>query len=268
MAERERFVRDFPGPAGAPTLVLLHGLGATGDLNWFPSYRPLAERFRVVALDHRGHGRGIRSRRVFRLEDCADDVVDLADALGVRSFIPVGYSMGGPIAQLVWRRHRARVDGLVLCATAARFASSREARLGFMGLGGLAMASRFTPPAMRRRFMNEVVTRRDATGPELWARDQMRRHDLTAVLEASRAVGQFSSTRWIGDIDVPTAVVVTSRDTLVSPRRQRALAEAIPGATLHPVDADHDAAVFAADRFVPALLDACHSVASRAAARV
>ena len=120
---------------------------------------------------------------------------------------------------------------------------------------------------MRRRFVNEMVSRRDATGPEQWAREQVRRHDLTAVLEAGRAVGQFSSTRWIGEVDVPTAVVVTTRDTLVSPRRQMALVSAIEGATVHPVDAHHDAAVFAADRFVPALLDACASVASRALVR-
>jgi 3-oxoadipate enol-lactonase len=186
----------------------------------------------------------------------------------VRSFIPVGYSMGGPIAQLVWKRHRSRVDGLVLCATAARFASGSEQRIGAMGLGGLAMASRLTPSVVRRRFVNEMVMRREASGPEQWAREQVRRHDLTAVLEAGRAVGQFSSTRWVGSIDVPTAVVVTTRDSLVSPRRQLALADAIPGATAHPVDADHDAAVFAADRFVPALLEACQSVASRAAARL
>jgi predicted alpha/beta hydrolase family esterase len=58
-------------------------------------------------------------------------------------------------------------------------------------------------------------------------------------------------------------VVVTTQDQLVSPRRQLALAEAIPGATVHRVDGGHDAAVFGADRFVPALLDACASVASR-----
>ncbi len=132
-----------------------------------------------------------------------------------------------------------------------------------MGLGGLAMASRLTP-RVRATTLRRRAAYRGATpsGPELWARDQMRRHDLTAVLEASRAVGQFSSTKWIGEVDVPTAVVVTRRDTLVSPRRQLALASAIDGATVHPVDADHDAAVFAADRFVPALLDACQSVAS------
>ncbi len=243
MSERARFVRDLPGPPGAPTVVLLHGLAATADLNWVRSYEPLSQSYRVIAMDHRGHGRGIRSKRMFRLEDCADDVVDLADALGVRCFIPVGYSMGGPIAQLIWRRHRARVDGLVLCATAARFGAGSERRLGSMGLGGLAVASRLTPGVLQRQFVNGVVSRRDAEGPELWAREQVRRHDLTAVLEAGRAVGQFSSTRWISEVDVPTAVVVTTRDSLVPARRQLALAEAIAGTSVHLVEADHDAAV-------------------------
>lgn len=263
MADSGRFVRELAGPPGAPTVVLLHGLGATADLNWYPSYRPLAAHYRVVALDHRGHGRGIRSHRMFRLEDCADDVVSLADELGVRSFIPVGYSMGGPIAQLVWKRHPSRVEGMVLCATAMRFASGRDQRMGSLGLGGLALASRLTPRVVQRRLVDELMTRPEATGPELWARDQIRRHNPTAVLEASRAVGQFSSTRWIGEVDVPTAVVVTMQDQLVSPRRQLALADAIPGATVHRVDGGHDAAVFGAHRFVPALLDACASVASR-----
>ena len=113
------FVRTLDGPPGAPTVLLMHGWTASADLNWFQCYRPLAEHYRVVALDHRGHGRGIRSRRVFRLEDCADDAVAVCDVLGIDQFIPVGYSMGGPIAQLTWRRHRRRVAGLVLCATAA-----------------------------------------------------------------------------------------------------------------------------------------------------
>src|SRR5436305_3314555 len=77
------FVRELAGPPGAPTVVLLHGLAATADLNWLPSYRPLARQFHVVALDHRGHGRGIRSARPFRLQDCADDVSALADVLGI-----------------------------------------------------------------------------------------------------------------------------------------------------------------------------------------
>ena len=73
------FIRELPGPeqpseqengsAGAPTVLLLHGWTASADLNWFAVYRALGEHYRVVALDHRGHGRGIRSRKVFRLDD-------------------------------------------------------------------------------------------------------------------------------------------------------------------------------------------------------
>ena len=78
-------VRTLNGPVGAPTVVLLHGWTATADLNWFTCYKPLAEHYRVVALDHRGHGRGIRSRKAFRLEDCADDAVAVCDVLGIET---------------------------------------------------------------------------------------------------------------------------------------------------------------------------------------
>ena len=245
--------------------MLLHGLAATADLNWFPSYFPLARSYRVVALDQRGHGRGIRSRRVLRLEDCADDVVALADELGIRSFIPVGYSMGGPIAQLIWKRHPTRVEGLVLSATARRFASTSEERIGFLGAETLAVASRLTPTILQRQFVDQMFSRSEVSGWRLWAREQVRPHNLTAVLEASREVGRFSSTQWIGEVDVPTAAVVTLRDSLVPVRRQLALADAIHGATVHAIEADHDAAVLRADRFVPALLEACASVSSRVA---
>ena len=74
-------VRDIPGPPGAAAVMLLHGLGATVRLNWGPCFRPLSEHFRVLGLDHRGHGSGLRTRR-FRLEQCADDAADAARAPG------------------------------------------------------------------------------------------------------------------------------------------------------------------------------------------
>ena len=74
------FARHISGPPGAPVVLLLHGWTANADLNFFTCYRSLGEHFRVVAIDHRGHGRGIRSRKAFRLEDCADDAAALCDA--------------------------------------------------------------------------------------------------------------------------------------------------------------------------------------------
>ena len=118
------FAYDRRHPSrSAPTVVLLHGWTATGSLNWSATIAALEVRYRVVGLDHRGHGRGIHGDGTFSLEDCAVDVAALLAVLGVRRAIFVGYSMGGPVAQLIWRRHRHLVDGLVLCATAADFTS-------------------------------------------------------------------------------------------------------------------------------------------------
>ena len=260
------FVRSLPGPPDAPTLVLLHGWTASADLNWFRCYEPLGEQYRVLALDHRGHGKGIRSKKTFRLEDCADDAVAVCDVLGIEQFIPVGYSMGGPVAQLMWHRHRERVAGLVLCATAGYFASSREERLSFLGISGLAALARLTPAQARSWLTEQFYLQHKTTEWEPWAINEASLHDWRAVLEAGRAIGSFSSREWLGEVSAPTSVLITMRDRVVPVRRQVRLFESIRGAEAFRVDGDHDAVVANAERFVPTLLRAVHSVVERSAA--
>lgn len=253
-------VRDFAGPVGAPAIILLHGWLATADVNFAHCYAPLAEHFRVVSLDHRGHGGGIRTVRPFRLSDCADDAVAVADVLGVDRFVPVGYSLGGTIAQLVARRHADRVDGVVLCATAARFAGAPIRHVNVAGLAGLAALARLTPPAARRRLIERWFTtpRRDVWEP--WALAIAESHDWRLVLEAGAALGAFNSTAWLPRLGSAAAVVVTARDEVIPPARQRELGDLIADARTFTIDAGHDAAVADTDRFVPILIDAISSV--------
>ena len=262
------FIRELEGPSpDAPTLLLLHGWTASADLNWFASYFALARHFRVVAIDHRGHGSGIRSRRRFRLADCADDAAATAEVLGIDHYIPVGYSMGGPIAQLLTKQHPDRVTGLVLCATAAKFASTREERLSFMGITGLAAIARFTP-SQARQWLTERMFLKGKEGVwEPWAIEQVSRHEWRTVLEAGRAIGTFTSMSWIGELHVPVSVVMTMRDHVVPLRRQLRLFEAIPDAEAFRVDGDHDACIANADRFVPTLIRAVKSVIERSEAQ-
>lgn len=256
-------MRDF-GPRDAETtIMLLHGWTATADLNWFRCYDALGEHHRVVAFDHRGHGSGIRSKKRFRLEDCADDAVAVADALGVDRFVPVGYSMGGPVAQLIWRRHPERVSGLVLCATAPIFNGDRAERLGFFGGGALAALARITPEQARVWLTDQLYLQRKSREWEPWATRAASSHDWQMLLDAAGAIGTFDSTSWIGDVDVPVSLVVTMHDPVVSRRRQTMLFALIPGADVHRVDGDHGAVVEAADRFVPSLLRALSSVEQR-----
>jgi 3-oxoadipate enol-lactonase len=164
---------------------------------------------------------------------------------------------------LVWRQHAARVDGLVLCATAPYFAGRRDERLSFLGLSGLAAAARLTPSQMRRWLTDQLYLQRKSAQWEPWAIQQATTHDWRMVLEAGRAIGSFSATEWLAEIDVPTSVIITMRDRVVPVRRQVKLFEALHDVEAFRVDADHDAVVAAAERFVPTLLRAVHSVDER-----
>ena len=261
------FVRIVDGPAGAPTVVLLHGWIASGGLNWFNAFGPLSQRYRVIAPDLRGHGRGIRSRRRFRLADCADDVAALLDQLGAEPAIVVGYSMGGPIAQLLWRRHPDQVAGLVLCATSYRFVRGARERLifgtmmaGAVGTTRTGMFLSRASTASMRRWAPPVNAARPSS-LRAWAAGEMRRHDAVKLMEAGQAIGSYNARRWIGEIDVPTTVVVTERDRAIDPREQLKMAAAIPGAVVQPIDDGHVAC--AKREFGPALVRAVDSVEGR-----
>jgi 3-oxoadipate enol-lactonase len=261
------FYRDVPGPAGAPTLLLLHGWTATADLNWFAVYEQLSQHFRVIAPDHRGHGRGIRARKPFRLADCADDAACLLAELGIDDAIPVGYSMGGPIAMLMWRRHRPVVNGLVLCATAGSFAHSRIERVSFAGLTGLAATARLTPENAREWISSRSYLRRKADKWGPWALSQVALHDWRMVLEAGHAIGSFSAQDWLSDIDVPTAHIITLRDPVVPATRQLQLYTSIPDAEARRIDAEHDAIVAAADHMSELIIESANSVLARSLVR-
>jgi 3-oxoadipate enol-lactonase len=262
------FVRDAQGPAGAPVLLLLHGLAATADLNWWFCYGPLSQQFRVVAIDHRGHGHGMPVNGHFRLADCADDAVAVADALGIERFIPVGYSMGGPVAQLVWHRHRDRVAAMVLCATSRDFQGSVRDWASFAVTPWLSLAARAVPSSPLLIATTRLLSGRG--GQERYAQWMLReftRGHVPTILEAAAALGRFSSREWIGEIDVPAAVVATRSDSLVPVRRQVKLAMAIPSATLHVAEGDHYLSAEDRDDFVTTLESACTLVARRARAQ-
>jgi pimeloyl-ACP methyl ester carboxylesterase len=262
------FVREVEGPEGAPTVLLLHGWIASGGLNWFPVFDSLGGRYRVLAIDHRGHGRGIRSRRRFTLADCADDAAALLDHLDTGPVVAVGYSLGGPVAQLLWRRHPDRVQGLVLAATSHTFmpgmreqmlfGSAMAAAAGSTRLGQLAAR---LPTRQLRGWLPEPAGGRPDT-MRAWARAEMARHDPRQLLEAGVALANYRAP-WVDRIDVPTAVVVTTRDRAVEPFVQLRMALRIPGATIHRVDDGHIAC--AKPAFAPVLLDAVGSVVQRAA---
>ncbi len=261
----EIFVRESAARHGDPTFILLHGLGATGLLNWQSALEALATRFRVVVVDHRGHGRGIPIRERFRLADCADDVAILAETLGIDRFFAAGYSMGGPIAQLLWHRHPERIAGLVFCATACRFSSRERRRLSFLASPSLHAFGRIAPRDTIRRLVFDWLADQ-IDDPEMRERvmSEVENSDPVAIGQAAAAILRFDSRDWIGEIDVPASVVRTERDQLVRPEAQRGLVDRLRDVRVYPIQADHAACRTNPESFVPALVQACASVVLRA----
>ncbi len=253
-------VWESAGPPGAGTLMLIHGVACTAELNWGRVLVPLAAHFRVVAADLRGHGDGIRAGPRFRLEECADDVAALAAALGTGKFTAVGYSMGGLVAQLVYRRHTSLVSGLVLCSTAGSVGSPAQQLAAF----ALSAAADLWSPVLQLVSAEgpglALLGQIDDPATARWARSQLRRTTFASAVSAIQAACQFSSDGWISQVDVPTAVVVTIRDRVVPPSRQLGLARAIPGASVHEIDADHAVCITAPQIFATTLLTACRSL--------
>jgi len=260
------FVRELSGPPHRPTVLLLHGWTATADLNWHAAFPSLRGEYPVVALDHRGHGRGIRSAEPFSLETAADDAAALVEHLACGPVIAVGYSMGGPVAQLLWQRHPELVAGMVLCATAGSFTGLIWERATYAGLPALIGAARLAPARLRSRVALGLMSGADSWPLQDWARGQVIRHDWLQILQAGQAIGRFDSRCWLEHVDVPTSVVVTVNDRIVLPERQMRLADSIPGARLQEAAGDHDVVLTAPGRFVPPLLDGLGSVSARTGA--
>src|SRR6202022_4608662 len=100
------------------------------------------------------------------------------DELGIERAIAVGYSMGGPIAQLLWHRHPEKVAGLVLCATARNFTNLARVQIMLPAIAGLSAAARFTPSALRQLVMSRVLPLDvDAHPVRQWAISELRSND-------------------------------------------------------------------------------------------
>jgi 3-oxoadipate enol-lactonase len=224
----------------APTVLLLHGWTATADLQFFTAYRALAERWSIVAVDHRGHGRGMRSTEPFRLEDAADDAAGALGALGIDSVVAVGYSMGGPVAMHLARRHPDLVSGLVLQATGLEFNGTRIERLTWLWLPafGSAMRSWLYPRSLRRVLRRVVPPGHQLERYVPWLLGEMQRGNAHALVQAGTALRHHDARPWATSLDVPAGVLLTTRDRLVKPRKQRAMAQTLR-ATVREVVGDH-----------------------------
>jgi pimeloyl-ACP methyl ester carboxylesterase len=269
----EFFLRDsqvLEGDSDAPVVMLLHGWIASADLNWVGCYQALIDAgYRVLAIDHRGHGRGLRPLTPFRLSECAADAAAVLRTVGLAPATIVGYSMGGAIAQLIVKEQADVVSGVVLSGTCQHW-QEPQVRRTWRWMWVLRLILRINPEGFWRFGFRRTGLSRRRGGVEsrtAWLLSELLRHDARAIAEAGRELGRFDSRPWLQPLPVPSAVLITTKDTAVPPWKQRELADALQAEVFESA-IEHLEVTTAADRYVGPLLAAVASVGRARAAAV
>ena len=215
------------GPADAPVVVLSNSLGATRGM-WAPQVPALAERYRVVTYDNRGHGESPAPAGPYSLDDLVDDLVALLDEVGADRAHVVGLSIGGMIAMRLAAREPDRVDRLaVLCSSAAPDPQGFLDRAVAVRSGGTAPIA----PTVVSRWLTPPFA---AEHPDLVAR-------LEAMIAGADDEGYAACCEVVAGVDLrddlgritaPTLVVSGADDPALPPEHQRRIAEGIAGAEL------------------------------------
>jgi pimeloyl-ACP methyl ester carboxylesterase len=249
------------GERGVRTpIILCDGIGCDGYV-WRYLRQDLADRFGLHP-HYRGHGRTAppRDPRRVTIEDLADDIACVLDDALVERAVLIGHSMGVQVALETYRRHPARVSGLILICGA----SSHPLRT-FRGSATLEellplvekwihrvprVVNRLTRTLLPTRLAFEVASRleirRELVEPSDFMPylEGMARIDTRLFVAMLSSAGQHSADDLLPEVNVPSLVIAGERDGFTPAERSRAMAAAIPGAELLEIpNASHTAPI-------------------------
>jgi pimeloyl-ACP methyl ester carboxylesterase len=198
---------------------------------WLPQCGALVPQCRCILPDLRGFGRSGRSGP-YSMDQYADDVAAILDALRIERAVIGGLSLGGYVAFAMLRRHRRRIRGLVLADTRAEgddeAARQRRADLAALARekGIVAVAARQLPGLVGKSTREQNPALYDAIHAIMMSAT------VEGIVGASAAMAaRPDATPLLEGIDVPTLVVCGEEDALTPPKAMRAMAAKIPGAT-------------------------------------
>ena len=214
------------GTRKQPVPVFINGLG-TDHRIWDSVVEALPAELSVLRYDLRGQGLSELGPGPYDVATLSRDLELLLARIGAVSVVPIGYSLGGLVAQQFALAHPARVRGLGLCATSARIGNAdawrqraeRVRQGGLASISGSVMEIWFS--AAFRELQPHVVR---------GYRTLLERSDAASYLAALGLLGQTDLSATLSQLSVPALVVAGGADLAVPPEQVRQFAERISGA--------------------------------------
>jgi 3-oxoadipate enol-lactonase len=245
-----RFHYSLDGEPGAPAVVLSNSLG-TNLAMWSPQFPKLAQRFRVLSYDSRGHGQSEVTPGPYTIETLGRDVLGLLDALQIPTAHYCGLSVGGLIGQWLGIHASKRFQSLTLCNTAARIGSTDgwNTRIAAINESGIAPVA----DSVVARWFTEDFAKRAPTVVK-GARQMLLHSSPRGYVATCAALRDEDLREAISCIRLPTLVISGAHDAATPPADGRFVAEKIPGAQYLELNAAHLSNIEAAGPFTGALL--------------
>jgi 3-oxoadipate enol-lactonase len=219
------------GPKGLP-ILFLHAFPLNKSM-WEPQIQALADRFRVITLDLRGHGESDAPLWCYTMEQFAEDVKGLLDHLAIRQSVLAGLSMGGYVLFAFYRQYGDRVKALILADTRAG-ADTREGKAARYAMAQTAYTESVSTveEAMLPRLLSPTALREKPALVEE-VRSIIRSTPLSGIVGDLMAMtDRVDSIPLLSSITCPTLVIVGEEDQATPPSEARLMAERIPGARL------------------------------------
>lgn len=237
-----------------PWLTLSHSLCCDGSM-WVPQMAALEGSFTVLRFDTRGHGQSEAPAGAYTLEQMADDVLGLLDALKIERTHFVGLSMGGMIGQHLALKAPDRLDRLVLADTTSRLPP--EARALWPERIRIA-AEQGMQPLLESTLARWFTAPYRAAHPEVMERigTLIRNTPVTGYIGCAQAIARIDVTDRLHDVKAPTLVIVGAEDGGTPPAMSEEIVAAIPGARLEVIpEASHLSNIEQAEDFNRLLLE-------------
>jgi 3-oxoadipate enol-lactonase len=220
------------GADDAPVLVLSNSLGATLAM-WDPQAEALAERFRLVRYDTRGHGGSPTPPGPYSIDDVGVDAVALLDELGVERAHFAGLSLGGMTGMWLAINAPERLDRLVLLCTSAQLGpaqgwADRAVTVREQGTGAIAGAT------MERWLTRDFRAAQPGTTERV--RAMIESIDDEGYASCCAVIERMDLAPGLGTIGAPTLVIAGAQDPAAPPEHGERIVAGIPGARLEVLD--------------------------------
>jgi 3-oxoadipate enol-lactonase/4-carboxymuconolactone decarboxylase len=203
-----RMFYRLQGNAGRPVLILSHSIG-TDQAMWDLQVPDLLPHFQVLRYDTRGHGASGAPAGEYSVEMLGNDILGLADALGISQFAFCGLSMGGAIGQWIAAHAPERVTHLVLANTSPQFVprTNWEARIAAVLKGGMPAV---VDVVMPRMFLPESLTKKNPHAASI--RSVLLGTDPVGYTGCCAALRDMDHGDLLPKIKAPTFVIVGDHD--------------------------------------------------------